>query len=103
DDSIPLPTLNKWKKMLGNSLLKLPQNEMTLENFNSKTGYLKSETIKNPARFEIDQERIEIKPTIFLEKVDEVILEENGVPDWDSLKSYCIDNLLPELQLEVYG
>lgn len=103
DDSIPLPTLNKWKKMLANSLIKLPQNEMTLENFNSKSGYLKSETIKNPARFEIDEERIEIKPTIFLEKVDEVALEENGVPIWESLKSYCLNTLLPDLELEVYG
>lgn len=102
DDSIPLPNLNKWKKILGNSLLKLPQNEMTLENFNSKTGYIKSESIKNPTRFEIDEERIEIKPTIFLEKIDEVILEENGVPVWDTLKSYCLDKLLPDLELEVY-
>lgn len=103
DNSIPLPRLNKWKRMLANSLLKLPQNEMTLANFNEKTGYLKSETIKNPARFEIDEERIEIKPTIFLEKVDEVTLEENGVPVWETLKDYCLNNLLPDLELEVYG
>ena len=102
ENSIPLPRLDKRRKMLGNSLLSLPQNEMTLENFNSKTGYLKSETIKNPARFEIDQERIEIKPTVFLEKVDEVTIEENGVPVWETLKTYCIDTLLPELELEVY-
>jgi hypothetical protein len=103
DNSIPLPTLNKWKKMLGHSLLKLPQNEMTLENFNSKTGYIKSDTIKNPARFEIDEERIEINPTIFLEKVDEVVIEENGVPQWESLEKYCLNTLLPDLELEVYG
>lgn len=103
DNSIPLPTLNKWKKMLGHSLLKLPQNEMTLESFNSKTGYLKSDSIKNPARFEIDKDRIEIMPTIFLEKVDEVALEENGIPVWDSLKKYCLESLLPDLELEIYG
>ncbi len=103
DGSIPLPTLDKWRQMIGKSLLKLPGNEMTLENFNSKTGYIKSKNLKNPARFEIDAESIKIKPTLYLEKVDDVILEENGTPDWESLKKYCSENLLPDLETEIYG
>lgn len=102
DDSIPLPTLHKWRQILGKSLLKLPDNEMTLDNFNSKTGYIKSKTLKNPARFEIDAESMKIKPTLYLEKVDDVILEENGTPNWESLKKYCSENLLPDLELEIY-
>lgn len=102
DGSVPLPTLDKWRKMLGKSLLKLPDNEMTLENFNSKTGYIKSSTLKNPARFEIDEESVKIKPTLYLEKVDDVILEENGTPEWESLKTYCSETLLPDLELEIY-
>ena len=102
DGSIPLPTLDRWRQMIGKSLLKLPGNEMTLDNFNSKTGYIKSKTLKNPARFEIDSESIKIKPTLYLEKVDDVILEENGTPDWESLKKYCSESLLPDLETEIY-
>mgnify|MGYP003610547538 CR=1 FL=1 len=102
DGSIPLPTLNKWRQIIGKSLLKLPNNEMTLEDFNSKTGYIKSKTLKNPARFEVDAESIKIKPTIYLEKVDDVIVDENGTPDWHSLKKYCSEKMLPDLELEIY-
>lgn len=102
DGSVPLPTLTKWKKLIGNSLLKLPDNEMKLEDFNSKTGYIKSKTLKNDARFEIDEDSITIKAKLYLEKVDDVILEENGQPQWESLKKYCSDNLLPDLELEIY-
>lgn len=102
EGSVPLPTLDKWRKIIGKSLLKLPDNEMTLEDFNSKTGYIKSTTLKNKARFEIDEESIRIKPSLYLEKVDDVILEENGQPEWDSLKKYCSLNLLPDLEQEVY-
>lgn len=102
EGSVTLPTLNKWGKTLGKILLKLPGTEMTLDSFNSKTGYLRSKTLKNPARFEIDAESIKIKPTLFLEKVDDVILEENGTPDWESLKKYCLENLLPDLEQEIY-
>ena len=102
DDSVPLPTLNKWRKMLGKSLLKLPDSEMTLDSFNSKTGFIKSKTLKNPAKFEIDAEAVKIKPKLYLEKVDEVVLEENGTPNWESLKKFCIENLLPDLETEIY-
>lgn len=83
DGSVPLSQLNKWKKIIGKSLLRLPDNEMILEDFNSKTGYIRSKSLKNPARFEIDQESIKIKPTLYLEKVDDVVLEENGTPEWE--------------------
>jgi len=103
DEGVPLPSLAKWRNLLGNSILNLPNKEMTLKDFNSKTGYIKSPTLKNPARFEIDQDVVKIKPTIYLEKIDEVTIEENGVPEWESLKRYCIENLLPVLETEIYG
>jgi len=101
--SIPITGLSKWKKIINKAIFKFPENEMDLESFNSKAGYVKSPTLKNPARFEIDKDSISIQPSIFLEKVDDVIIEENGVPDWESLKKYCIEELLPELELEIYG
>lgn len=103
EGSIPLPTLEKWRKTLGTSLLKLPDNEMTLGDFNKKTGYVKSHTLKNPARFEIDDEKINIKPAVYIEKIDKIAIEENGTPVWESLKNYCIDDFLPDLELEIYG
>jgi hypothetical protein len=103
NDGISIHSLPKWKKIINKTIFKFPENEMALESFNTKAGYLKSPSLKNPARFEIDQEKISIHPSIYLEKIDQVILNENGTPDWDSLKKYCNDDLLPELELEIYG
>ncbi|QXP62193.1 hypothetical protein [Polaribacter sp. HaHaR_3_91] len=102
DESLPLHTLSKWRKALGNSVLKLPNREVSLDDFNSKTGYLKSDTLKNPTRFEIQKDSISVKPTIYLEKIEEVDIEENGTPNWTTLKDYCINELIPELENEVY-
>lgn len=103
DNSIPIATFPKWKKIINKAIFKFPENEMILEDFNNKAGYLKSQTLRNPARFEIDQEKISIFPSIYLEKIDDVIINENGVPEWESLKKYCLKELLPELELEIYG
>lgn len=103
NESIPVQSLPRWKKIINKALFKFPENEMELESFNTKAGYLKSNTLKNPARFEIDNDSISIQPSIYLEKIDSVIINENGNPEWDSLKAYCLNELLPELENEIYG
>ncbi|MCW4469098.1 hypothetical protein OGH69_08995 [Flavobacterium sp. MFBS3-15] len=103
NESIPVQSLPKWKKIINKALFKFPENEMELESFNTKAGYLKSDTLKNPARFEINNDNISIQPSIYLEKIDSVVINENGNPDWETLKVYCINELLPELEEEIYG
>lgn len=103
NDSIPIQTLPKWKKIINKALFKFPENEMELESFNNQAGYIKSDTLRNPARFEMNKDIINIQPSIYLEKIDSVVINENGNPDWETLKKYCLDELLPELELEIYG
>ena len=101
-NQINLNNLPWWRRKLGESILGIPsQEQRSLETFNSKRGYIKSNIGENnPTKFTLDADNIEINATIYLSNY--INLEENGVPLWDELKDFVIETLNDDVKPEIY-
>ena len=72
-------------------------NKIKLKNFHEGRVFIQDDG-KKKANFDIKQDIEKIKPTIYLKDTD-VNINENGVPDYDSIHSYCL-SLLKEVDAE---
>lgn len=100
--SVTLNNLPAWRRKLGETILGIPNTDnRSLQTFNTKRGYIKSNVGKNnPTKFSLDANNIEIRATIYL--INFITLEENGIPFWEELHDFCIDTLENDVKPEIY-
>ncbi len=101
-DQINLNNLPWWKRVLGESLLRVTsQEQRQLETFNLQKGYIKANVGEGtPTKFSLNEEEIEIKPTIYLS--NHINLEDNGVPLFDELHEFSLQTLVNEVMRDIY-
>ena len=100
--SVTLNNLPAWRRKLGETILGISNTDnRSLQTFNTKRGYIKSNVGKNnPTKFSLDANNIEIRATIYLTNF--ITLEENGIPVWEELHDFCIDTLENDVKPEIY-
>lgn len=102
DKNVNLQNLPIWRQRLGRAILGLPdESQRHLDTFSKKNGYIDSNDGKTtPTKFNLDAAEMEINPTIFL--INEINLEENGVPIWQELEDFAYSTLESIIKPEVY-
>lgn len=101
-NQINLANLPRWRRVLGTTLLNIPQTEeRTIDTFNNKRGYIKGGLDNsNPTKFELDGSNVEIKATIYLDNF--IAVSENGTPNWTELHTFAINTLTDDVIPEIY-
>lgn len=99
DDSIPLQEVTEWVKRFNDFTFGDEEGSKGLDEFDVK-GQMRNVAKNRRLPFEIE-DNFEINPVIYLKDVKEVLIDDNGIPDEQSLKKYCL-NLLDLIKSEVY-
>lgn len=102
DKDVKVENLPFWKKIMKKIKIDVPGNDPRLvESFNRQIAYIKDDSSKsNPTKFDLDDDLLKIKATIYLENY--IKLEENRVPVWKELEKFAVEMLTDVVIPEVY-